>query len=199
MFVYRRATTPLQVAMCCLKCTRFATCWTHFATFNHDSRLWEIAALLWWPFWHILTHFAHFWHILTHFDTMGNCDTFWHILPLWEIAALLWWLRLPATWVSFLWSYYYYYYYYIAIVIRYSFIVSFINISIIIIIIKHGWSKHGSSRIIKLRHVLRVFTLEPCLLQPCFHVAGFVPTPSGSRQVTNLVPCNSGGTTSQHV
>ena len=33
---------------------------------------------------------------------------------------------------------------------------------------KHGWSKHGSSMIIS---VFEGFMLEPCLLQPCFHVA----------------------------
>ena len=33
----------------------------------------------------------------------------------------------------------------------------------------HGWSKHGSSRI---RYVFDDLMLEPCLLQPCFHVAG---------------------------
>ena len=34
---------------------------------------------------------------------------------------------------------------------------------------KHGWSKHGSSII---HSVFEGFMLEPCLLQPCFHVPG---------------------------
>ena len=40
---------------------------------------------------------------------------------------------------------------------------------------KHGWSKHGFSRIPS--NTIGCFDgilLKPCLLQPCFHVAGCV-------------------------
>ena len=44
---------------------------------------------------------------------------------------------------------------------------------------KHGWSKHGSSITRQIQAICECFDgimLEPCLLQPCFHVAGF-PAP----------------------
>ena len=43
---------------------------------------------------------------------------------------------------------------------------------------KHGWSKQGSSIINYTEYICECFDgtmLEPCLLQPCFHVAGPCP------------------------